>query len=240
MSNEQIIGKIIPVLDHGWVTLTDMMPSPLRGVTIAETIASTARTSTSASSKGKESDYNLLRYMLTHEHSTPFEFVQFNFTIFAPLMVLWQLVRYRTQSINSQSGRYTEFTEGSFYAPEEWRRQSGKKHQGSDGLIDPEEAAWLTQQLEKHYNNCYELYTAALERGVERGLARVFLPGFSTYYRWTFSINLWNFMRVVRQRVSDEAQLETRVFIQAIYDQVLCEIEPDFFDMWEKIHPIKR
>lgn len=126
------------VLDKGYIELIDYMPHPATGVSGDLAIVNAARVSFMGQTKGEDADKKLLFYLLKHQHTSPFEQVQFKFRVKAPVLVWWQWVRHRTfhfQSINSQSGRYTPFREDEFYFPREWRAQSADNKQGSEGVI---------------------------------------------------------------------------------------------------------
>lgn len=124
--------------EKGWVELVDFMPHPDTEISGDLAIVNAARTSYLGESKGPERDKKLLMYLYKNKHMGPFEMVEFKFRINAPVLVFWQWVRHRTQSMNFQSGRYTPFEEDSFYTPEAdaWRKQSAVNKQGSDGEFD--------------------------------------------------------------------------------------------------------
>jgi len=136
----KLIGKRIEVLDRGWVELQDMMGDDLA-------IVNAARTSYLGESKGDERDKKLLFYLMEHRHDGPFEMVEFRFRVHAPELVWRQLLRHRTGSYNLQSYRYTQAQEEEFYVPEEWRLQSQQNKQGSEGRLDAQTSADLTQKL---------------------------------------------------------------------------------------------
>jgi len=117
MTNQNLIGQRVDVLDKGWIELQDVMGDDLA-------IVNAARASFLGESKGAEKDKKLLFYLMEHRHTTPFEMVEFKFRVRAPLVTWWQWVRHRTASYNSQSGRYTPFAEEDFYVPSEWRLQA--------------------------------------------------------------------------------------------------------------------
>jgi thymidylate synthase (FAD) len=207
----ELIGKQIPVLDKGWLELQDMMGNDLA-------IVNAARVSFLGESKGSEQDKKLLMYLLRHRHTSPFEQVEFKFRVHAPLVVWWQWVRHRTWNFNAQSGRYVEFEEDDFHAPQAWRKQSKSNKQGSEGLIDPAEAAQLTEALLAHYDHSFALYQRALAAGVAKEQARLFLPGFSIYYTWVAKTDAHNLMHFLSLRMAPDAQYEIRAYAQAIYE----------------------
>ena len=211
MTREDLLGKRVNVLDKGWIELQDVMGNDLA-------IVNAARTSFLGESKSAERDKKLLFYLLQHRHTTPFEMVEFKFRVHAPLVTWWQWARHRTWSYNAQSGRYTEFSEADFYIPAEWRLQSSDNKQASEGELTGPEADALTEKLRAHYDQSFALYEQALESGVARELARMFLPGFAVYYTWVLKVDAHNLMHFLRLRMAPDAQYEIRVYAQAIYD----------------------
>lgn len=221
-----VIGKSVNVLDKGFVELTDFMPHPATGVSGDLAIVNAARVSFLGESKGEEADKKLLFYMLRNGHTSPFEQVQFKFRLKAPLITLWQLVRHRTLSINSQSSRYTPFEEDCFYVPDVWRLQSKSNKQGSDGAIEDRDKASLTEALKMYYDEGFRLYQAALSAGVAKEQARLFLPGFGVYYTWVISIDAHNLMHLLKLRMDEHAQYEIRVYADAIYNEFFKPMLP--------------
>ncbi|MEP7289965.1 MAG: FAD-dependent thymidylate synthase [Chloroflexota bacterium] len=205
------VGTRIKVLDKGFVELQDLMGNDLA-------IVNAARTSFLGESKGPEKDKKLLFYLMRHQHTSPFEMVEFKFLIRAPLLTFWQLVRHRTLSINMSSGRYSAFEESDFYVPDVWRKQASNNKQASEGTLGDPDGEALTQELLEHYARGYRLYTTALEKGVSREMARLFLPGFAVYYTGVIKVDAHNLMHFLRLRMADDAQFEIRVYAAAIYE----------------------
>lgn len=216
---ENLIGKHVEVLDNGkgWIELLDVMPHPSTGTSGDLAIVNAARVSFLGESKGDEKDKKLLFYLLRNRHTSPFEMCEMKFRIRAPLVTFWQLVRHRTMNVNAQSGRYTPFEENDFYMPSVWRRQSADNKQASEGTIDPADDARLTELLAAHYEQSYQLYNQAIEAGVAREMARLFLPGFSVYYTWVVKVDVHNLIHFLRLRMAKDAQYEIRVYAKAIY-----------------------
>lgn len=215
---QELIGKRIPVLDKGFVELVDLMPHPATGIPGDLAIVNAARVSFLGESKGDEADKKLLFYLLRNHHTSPFEMVEFKFRVHAPLVTWWQWVRHRTWNFNAQSGRYTPFEENDFYVPPVWRKQAKSNKQASEGELDPDASAALTDKLIHHYEEGFRLYTQALEAGVSKEMARFFLPGFSVYYTWVAKIDAHNLMSFLRLRTAQDAQHEIRVYAQTIYE----------------------
>jgi len=212
------LPKHIDILDQGFIELIDLMPHPSTGVSGDLAIVNAARVSFLGESKGAEHDTKLLFYLLRHRHTSPFEQVEFKFRVRAPLLTWWQWVRHRTWNFNAQSGRYTPFQEHDFYHPDTWRRQSADNKQASKGVIDPADADTLTRELAAHYERGFALYRQALDAGVAKEQARLFLPGFSVYYTWVAKIDAHNLMHFLSLRMAPDAQYEIRVYAQAIYE----------------------
>ena len=209
-TSSALIGKRVPVLDKGWIELQDLMGDDLA-------IVNAARVSYMGESKGAESDKKLLFYLLRNRHNSPFEQVEFKFRVRAPVLVWWQWARHRTWNFNAQSGRYTAFQEDDFYTPAAWRLQSQSNKQMSAGELGAAEGEALTSALSAHYERSFALYREALEMGVARELARVFLPGFALYYTWVAKTDAHNLMHFLGLRMGPHAQDEIRAYAYAIY-----------------------
>jgi thymidylate synthase (FAD) len=214
-----LIGKRVPLLDKGWIELVDMLPHPSTEISGDLAIVNAARVSFLGESKGDDKDKKLLFYLVRNQHTSPFEMVEFKFRCHAPLMTWWQWARHRTWSFNAQSGRYTPFEEDAFYVPDVWRRQSSNNKQASEGEVDAEVNRALTEKLNQFYAQGFALYKEAMDAGVSREMARLFLPGFSVYYTWVAKVDAHNLMHFLRLRMASDAQYEIRVYAQAIYDE---------------------
>jgi thymidylate synthase (FAD) len=219
MSKNEAIGKRVQVLDQGWVELQDVMGDDL-------SIVNAARVSFLGESKSEEADKKLLFYLLRHRHTSPFEQVEFKFRVRAPVLVWWQWVRHRTWHVNAQSGRYTPFQENDFYHPLSWRRQSESNKQGSEGEIDSDDAERLSALLAEHYQHSFGLYQQALQAGVAKEQARLFLPGFASYYIWVCKVDAHNLMHFLSLRMAPDAQAEIRAYAQAIYQHFFKAVLP--------------
>ncbi len=210
MPPDNLIGCRVDVLDKGWIELQALMGDDLA-------IVNAARVSFLGESKGSDPDKKLLFYLLQHRHTSPFEMVEFKFRVRAPLVTWWQWVRHRTWNFNAQSGRYTPFQPNDFYVPEVWRLQASDNKQASEGEITGPAGEALTRELIEYYRHGYQLYEQALEKGVAREMARLFLPGFAVYYTWVAKIDAHNLMRFMRLRMALDAQYEIRCYADAIY-----------------------
>lgn len=217
----------IKVLDKGWIELQDVMGDDLA-------IVNAARTSFLGESKGEQADKKLLFYLMENMHTSPFEMVEFKIRIHAPLLVFWQLVRHRTFSINMSSGRYTEFDEKEVYIPKEWRLQSKSNKQGSDGTLDSLKSVGMTNALISHYERSYTLYKTALEMGVAKEQARLFLAGFAVYYTGVIKVDAHNLMHFLQLRMDSHAQYEIQEYAKAIYENFFKPTLPWCSEAFEK------
>ncbi|MBX7212422.1 MAG: FAD-dependent thymidylate synthase [Thermoflexales bacterium] len=222
-----LIGKRVPVLDKGWIELQDVMGDDMA-------IVSAARVSFMGESKGDEKDKRLLFRLLKDHHTSPFEQVEFKFRVRAPVVTWWQWVRHRTWQFNAQSGRYTPFEENDFYLPDTWRKQSPSNKQASRGALTDEEGAPFSAAALAHFEEGYRLYRAALDAGIARELARVYLPGFAVYYTWVCKVDAHNLMHFLRLRMAADAQYEIRVYAQAIYEHYFKPALPWTAEAFEK------
>jgi thymidylate synthase (FAD) len=211
--------------DRSWVELQDMMPYPTEAVTPDVSIVNAARVSFLGHSKGDDQDRRLLFYLLSHRHTSPFEQVEFKFRVRAPVIVWWQWVRHRTWHYNLQSGRYLPFEDDDFYIPRGWRKQSESNKQGSEGLLDAPDAQTLHDRLAQHVDTSYEMYRTALEMGVAKEQARLFLPAWASYYIAVCKVDAWNLMHFLWLRMADDAQWEIRQYAHAIHS-IFREVMP--------------
>lgn len=189
-------------------------------------IVDCARTSFNGSSKGYEKDLKLLKYLYDHKHSTPFEMATFLLRITMPEVVWRQLVRYRWGTFNARSGRYTEYDE-TFYVPDQWRRQSKTNKQGSEGFVDEDTSRFFSDLLDAHQRRGYQFYRDALQHGIAKEQARLFLAGFSTITVVVWKVDAHNLAHVIRQRISSDAQYEMQALahrLLAIYKQYLPHV----------------
>ncbi len=224
--SDSVLGQRVDVLDKGWIELIDFLPHPASNISGDLAIVNAARVSFLGESKGDVQDKRLLFYLLRHRHTSPFEMVEFKFRCHAPLVTWWQWVRHRMWNFNAQSGRYTPFREDDFYVPDIWRLQAKDNKQASDGQVTDEQNQVLNAQLLEHYENGYRLYQNALDAGVSREQARLFLPGFSVYYTWVMKVDAHNLMHFLRLRMASDAQYEIRVYADTIYQHFFKPLLP--------------
>ena len=199
----------IKVLDHGFVRLVDHMPRE----NLDNSIVQAARVSYGDGTKTSRGDTGLLRYLLRHWHTTPFEMVEFKFHIKMPIYIARQHLRHRTASVNEMSARYS-IVPKEYYEPLELRGQSQINHQGSEGVIDIDQNG-----MHSHLENSFDIYEKLLEDGCCREQARGNLPQ-STYTEFYWKINLHNLMHYLRLRMDSHAQKEIQEYGKAMYDLV--------------------
>ncbi len=224
---QHLIGHRVQILDKGYVELQALMGSDL-------SIVNAARVSFLGESKGDEKDKKLLFYLMRNKHTSPFEMVEFKFRLRCPLVTWWQLVRHRTLSVNMQSARYTPFEENDFYVPDVWRKQAPDNKQASAGELEAPDGMELTRELVEHYARSYALYEKALQKGVSREMARLFLPGFAVYYTGVIKVDAHNLMHLMQLRMAREAQYEIRVYANAIYEHFFKPALPWTAEAFEK------
>jgi len=166
-----------------------------------------------------ERDKRLLAFLMREQHTSPFEHSTITFRICAPLPVCAQIMRHRTFSYNQSSRRYTS-DKIEFFNVEEWRKQSAKNLQCSDGALESIASAGdMTEMYQDHCARSYQLYQIALEMGVSREQARFILPQGLMAEFWMTG-NLMNFFKFLRLRDSDHAQLECREVASAIKEEL--------------------
>lgn len=200
------------VLDHGFVRLVDYMPRQ----DLDSSIVQAARVSYGDGTKTSRGDRGLIRYLLRHWHTTPFEMVEFKFHIKMPIYIARQHMRHRTSSINEMSARYS-IVPKEYYEPDTLRGQSKVNHQGSEGVVEVGDE--LGTKVTQHLSHSFDVYEELLENGCCREQARGNLPQ-STYTEFYWKINLHNLMHYLRLRMEPGAQKEIRDYANAIYELV--------------------
>jgi thymidylate synthase (FAD) len=211
---DALLGKRIDCLDKGFVRLIDVMGDDAA-------IVQAARVSYGSGTKKVLEDRGLIRYLLRHAHTTPFEMVEFKFHVKLPIFVARQWIRHRTANVNEYSGRYSEMKD-EFYTPNpnDIRPQSVLNKQGRsedtlpDGMADQAANAFKSGQ-----DDAYAQYQEFLEQGIAREIARINLP-VSNYTEWYWKIDLHNLFHFLRLRIDAHAQYEIRVFAEAIAELV--------------------
>ncbi|MBM4174176.1 MAG: FAD-dependent thymidylate synthase [Ignavibacteria bacterium] len=209
-----LLDKRIDCLDKGFVRLIDVMGDDA-------SIVQAARVSYGSGTKKVHEDRGLIRYLLRHAHTTPFEMVEFKFHVKLPIFVARQWIRHRTANVNEYSGRYSEMKD-EFYTPsiQDIRPQSVSNKQGrSDETLPDGMAEQAADAFKKGQDDAYAQYQEFLEQGIAREIARINLP-VSNYTEWYWKIDLHNLFHFLRLRIDAHAQYEIRVFAEAIAELV--------------------
>lgn len=193
------------------VHLVDTMPSE----NLESAIVQSARVSYGEGTKTVNEDIGLIRYLMRHWHTTPFEMVEFKFLIKCPIFIARQHMRHRTASINEYSARYS-IVKDEFWIPNEFRTQSTVNKQGSEEPFYNEE---LKQEYIDTCKKSFELYKKMLDSGVSREISRAVLPQ-STFTEFYWKINLHNLLHYLRLRLDEHAQEEIRELANMIYSHV--------------------
>jgi thymidylate synthase (FAD) len=223
---DRLIGVKHPVLSHGYVVLVDYMGNDAA-------IVQAARVSYGAGTKSVRDDRGLIRYLLRHQHTTPFEMVELKFLVRLPIYVARQWVRHRMHSTNEVSYRYSVATDEFDLPPlEDIRRQSTKNRQGRDEALPPEVARRFRGDLERVSQEAYRAYTRALEDGVARETARVVLP-LAYYTEWYWKTNLHNLFHFLSLRLDPHAQEEIRRYA-AILGEITRTVVPIAYEAFEE------
>ena len=225
---ERHLYTAIPVLDHGFVRVIDYMGDDAA-------ICQAARVSYGKGTKSVQNDEGLIRYLMRHWHSTPFEMCEIKLHVKLPVFVARQWIRHRTANVNEYSARYS-ILDREFYmpAPEHINAQSVVNNQGRGELLSPEDTARVLEMLKADSARCYENYQAMIDEdgiGLARELARMNLPA-NIYTQWYWKVDLHNLLHFLRLRADAHAQYEIRVYAEAIC-QVVADWVPFAFRAFE-------
>ena len=214
---EKILFEAIPVLDHGFVRVVDYMGND-------SSIVQSARVSYGKGTKKVSTDSGLIKYLMRHWHSTPFEMCEIKYHVKLPIFIARQWIRHRTANVNEYSARYS-ILDKEFYLPssENLAAQSSSNRQGRGDVIDGEQAdevlSLLKGDAERTYNN-YEIMLNERfdgstidenKKGLARELARMNLT-LNTYTQWYWKTDLLNLMNFLRLRADSHAQYEIRAY----------------------------
>jgi thymidylate synthase (FAD) len=207
----------VPVLDHGHVRVIDYMGNDAA-------IVQAARVSYGAGTKATRDDAGLIRYLMRHHHSTPFEMCEIKLHVKLPVFVARQWIRHRTANVNEYSARYS-ILDREFYIPEpsHLAAQSTTMNQGRGETLEPPEAARVLAILREDSARCYDHYESMLstenQQGLARELARMNLPA-NIYTQWYWKTDLHNLFHFLHLRADPHAQYEIRAYAEAICDIV--------------------
>jgi len=225
---DRLIGVRQPVLSHGFVALVDYMGND-------SAIVQAARVSYGAGTKSVRDDRGLIRYLMRHRHTTPFEMVEYKFLVRLPIFVARQFIRHRTGSFNEHSARYSIVPdEYEIPPPEEIRHQSTRNRQGRGDALPTDVVERFRSDLERVSKDAYASYTRALGEGVARETARLLLP-VAYYTQWYWKTNLWNLFHFLSLRLDPHAQEEIRLYAAEIgkLGQVVCPIAFEAFEEFQ-------
>ena len=220
---EKILYEAIPILDHGFIRVVDYMGNDT-------SIVQAARVSYGKGTKKVSTDSGLIKYLMRHWHSTPFEMCEIKYHVKLPIFIARQWIRHRTANVNEYSARYS-ILDKEFYLPEteNLAAQSQNNRQGRGDVLQGEQAKKILNLLkndaEQTYNN-YEMmlnerYDGSVinekEVGLARELARMNLT-LNTYTQWYWKTDLLNLMNFLRLRADHHAQYEIRAYAEAMLD----------------------
>ena len=209
-----------PVLDHGFVRVVDYMGDDAA-------ICQAARVSYGRGTKSVQDDAGLIRYLMRHWHSTPFEMCEVKFHVKLPVFVARQWIRHRTANVNEYSARYSILDREFYFPPAEaMAAQSAVNNQGRGDVLNAAEAAraldWLKEDAARAYDHYEAMIATDGQQGLARELARMNLP-MNIYTQWYWKVDLHNLFHFLRLRADAHAQQEIRV-----YAEVICDIVKDW------------
>jgi thymidylate synthase (FAD) len=222
---EALLYQAIPVLDHGFVRVIDYMGDD-------GAIVQAARVSYGRGTRRVSEDAGLIRYLMRHRHSTPFEMCEIKYHVKLPIFVARQWIRHRTANVNEYSARYSVL-DREFYlpAPEHLAAQSVVNRQGRGAVLSGDEAARVLDLLREDAGRCYDNYLDMLNeddagvprdptrQGLARELARMNLT-LNTYTQWYWKIDLHNLLHFLSLRADPHAQYEIRAYADVMLQSV--------------------
>ena len=222
---EEILYQALPVLDHGFVRVIDYMGDDAA-------VVQAARVSYGKGTRKVQEDAGLIRYLLRHRHTTPFEMCEIKYHVKLPIFVARQWIRHRTANVNEYSGRYS-ILDREFYvpAPDHLAAQSVSNRQGRGDVLQGAEAAEALDILKRDAERAYDDYERLLNeradgsvidperQGLARELARMTLP-VNYYTQWYWKVDLHNLLHFLMLRADAHAQYEIRVYAEAMLETV--------------------
>ena len=222
---EKILYEALPVLDHGFVRVVDYMGDDT-------SIVQAARVSYGKGTKQVSTDSGLIKYLMRHWHSTPFEMCEIKYHVKLPIFIARQWIRHRTANVNEYSARYS-ILDKEFYLPEpeNLAAQSQINRQGRGNVLQGDQAKQVLDLLKNDAEKTYKNYETMLNErydgsvidegkiGLARELARMNLT-LNTYTQWYWKTDLLNLMNFLRLRADRHAQYEIRAYADAMLDTV--------------------
>ncbi len=220
---EKILYEAISVLDYGFIRVVDYMGDDT-------SIVQAARVSYGKGTKKVNTDAGLIKYLMRHWHSTPFEMCEIKYHVKLPIFIARQWIRHRTANVNEYSARYS-ILDKEFYlpSPENLAAQSQSNRQGRGDVIKGEQAKKVLDLLKNDAERTYKNYEEMLNErydgsiidekksGLARELARMNLT-LNTYTQWYWKTDLLNLMNFLRLRADDHAQYEIRAYADVMLD----------------------
>ncbi len=220
---DAILGAPFRVLDAGFVRLVDYMGDDAA-------IVQAARVSYGKGTKRVHEDRALVRYLMRHSHTTPFEMCEIKLHVRVPMDVWRQWIRHRTANVNEYSTRYSEAIDAAQATPPDaWRLQSAGNRQGSSGLLQPDAGARLSEEEASLQRRARDVYQARIAAGVAREQARKDLP-LSTYTEAYWKIDLHNLLHFLDLRMDPHAQQEIRAYADVIGHEIVARWVPVAWD----------
>ncbi len=211
---DDILGMKFHVLDDGFVRLVDYMGSD-------EAIVQAARVSYGTGTKKISEDRGLIRYLLRHRHTTPFEMCEIKLHVRVPMDCWRQWIRHRTANVNEYSTRYSIAIDAAQQTPPtEWRKQAPGNKQGSEGIVDPSVGRRLSEREREIQDASRAVYQERLDAGVSREQARKDLP-LATYTEAYWKIDLHNLLHFLSLRMDEHAQVEIREYAKIIGHEIV-------------------
>ncbi|MFP3016515.1 MAG: FAD-dependent thymidylate synthase [Wolbachia sp.] len=208
---DEILYEEHKVLDHGFIRVMDYMGSD-------SAIVQAARVSYGKGTKQISQDEALIKYLMRHHHTTPFEMCEIKFHVKLPIFVARQWIRHRTANVNEYSARYS-ILDNEFYTPkpEQVAKQSDNNKQGSGEAFDPDTSKEIIDSLTNDSNSVYSHYEKFIEQGLAREIARTNLM-LNYYTQFYWKIDLHNLLHFLKLRADKHAQYEIRVYAEVMLD----------------------
>ncbi len=224
---DEILGVPFKVLDDGFVRVVDYLGSD-------QSIVQAARVSYGKGTTKVSQDRQLIRYLMRHRHTTPFEMCEIKLHIRIPMDAWRQWIRHRTANVNEYSTRYSLAIDAAQRTkPNEWRSQAVSNKQGSEGYFKTEDGKEMTEDEEFLHQKAREIYSKRIEKGVAREQARKDLP-LATYTEAYWKIDLHNLLHFLHLRMEKNAQLEIRKYAETIAHEIVKRWVPIAWESFEE------
>jgi len=224
---DDILGVSFNVLDHGFIRLIDYMGTD-------ESIVQAARVSYGKGTKKISDDRGLIRYLMRHRHTTPFEMCEIKLHVKVPMDCWRQWIRHRTANVNEYSTRYSIAIIDKFKTlPDKWRLQKKDNKQGSLGTVDLKLGSYLSKKEEEFQDFAQKIYDERIEQGVAREQARKDLP-LSNYTEAFWKIDLHNLLHFLELRLSETAQYEIKEYAKIIGFDIVKKWCPITWEAFEE------